>query len=73
MTQTRRHEILAFIMNYARQHNGPTPSIREIAIHFRIAYTTCYTHIEALIEEGVLTKQDGKLIVIGAQWVGPNE
>ncbi len=69
---TRRQEILAYIMHYASDHRGPTPSIREISHHFNLAYSTCYQHIEALIHEGHLDKRDGKLIVSGAQWTSPN-
>ncbi len=68
MTALRRQEILAYIVQYAIEHKGPTPTIREIAQHFRLAYTTCYYHIELLIKEGHLQKRDGKLIVTGAQW-----
>lgn len=72
MAPTRRQEILAYIVQYAIDHHGPTPSIREIAHHFALAYTTCYHHIDALIAEGLLDKRDGKLIVSGAQWVSPD-
>lgn len=72
MNLTRRQEILAFIVDYALSHQGPTPSIREIAHHFDLAYTTVYHHIDALMTEGYLEKRDGKLIVTGGQWVSPD-
>lgn len=73
MNLTRRQQILAFIVDYAASHYGPTPSIREIAQHFDLAYTTVYHHVNALIDEGYLDKRDGKLIVMGGQWVSPTE
>jgi hypothetical protein len=64
----RRDEIYQYICDYADEHRGPTPSIREIAIHFERNYTTIYRHIDTLIKENRIDRQDGKIIVKSAQW-----
>lgn len=68
---TRRDEIFDFICDYCDEHNGPTPSIREIAYHFNRSYTTVYRHIQHLIEEERLELRHGKLIVLDARWLPP--
>ena len=69
--RTRRDEIYDYICEYADGHNGPTPSIREVAFHFRRSYSTVYRHIQQLVEECRLEWRDGKLIVVDAQWLPP--
>lgn len=68
---TRRDEIMAYICRYAREHWGPSPSIREVAIEFGLNYTTVYRHIKRLIAEERLEMRDGKLMVVGANWFPP--
>lgn len=70
---TRRDEIMLYICTYADEKNGPTPSIREIAQHFKLYYSTVYHHVMKLIIEGRLEKQDGKLVVVGSEWYGPED
>ena len=68
---TRRDEIYHYICAYADSHSGPTPSIREISIHFKRNYTTIYRHIEKLEKEKRILRRDGKIVVTAAQWVLP--
>lgn len=68
---TRRDAILLYICDYARAMHGPTPSIREVALHFGVSYSTAYYHVTRLIEEGRLRQDRGKLIVVGGRWVRP--
>jgi hypothetical protein len=70
---TRRDEIMLYICEYAGGKSGPTPSILEIAHHFRLAYSTIYHHIMKLQIEGRLKQEDGKLIVVGSEWYGPED
>ena len=69
----RRDEIMLYICAYADEKDGPTPSIHEIAQEFKLAYLTVYHHIMKLIIEGRLRQQDGKLIVVGSEWYGPDD
>lgn len=70
---TRRDEIYGYICGYADAKHGPTPSIREIAGAFGLAYTTVYNHVLRLQVEGLIRVEDGKLIVVGSQWYSPEE
>jgi len=68
---TRRDEIYDFICAYADEMDGPTPSIREVSIHFGLAYNTVYHHVMKLIIEGRIRQDRGKLVVIGSEWIEP--
>jgi DNA-binding transcriptional regulator YhcF (GntR family) len=50
---------------------GPTPSINEIAVYFKLNYKTVYYHVMKLITEGRLRQERGKLVVIGSEWIEP--
>jgi hypothetical protein len=67
----KRELIFEFICTYADHKNGPTPSIREVAQHFHLAYGTAYTHVMRLITDGKIIQEDGKLLVVGSEWFPP--
>lgn len=67
----KRELIFEFICSYADDKNGPTPSIREVAQHFNLAYGTVYTHVMRLITDGKIIQEDGKLLVVGSEWIPP--
>ena len=72
----RRHEILEVLCDYADEHVGNSPSIRDLLreMHKR-GYTmgrgTLQVHLVKLEAERRLERRDGKLIVIGADWIPP--
>lgn len=68
---TRRDEIYDWVVAYADEMDGPTPSIREIAGAFGLNYKTVYFHVMKLIIEGRLRQDRGKLIVVGSEWIEP--
>lgn len=68
---TRRQQIYEFICAYADDKNGPTPSIREVSLHFKLAYGTVYSNVMRLIVEGRIIQEDGKLLVVGSEWIPP--
>lgn len=70
--RTRRDEIYEYICAYADVKNGPTPSIREVSQAFKLGYTTVYNHVMKLIAERRIEQEDGKLIVIGSEWIPPD-
>ncbi len=72
-SKTRRDELLDFVIQYAREKNGPTPTIREIAEYFRLSYSTIYDHVQHLIREERLDWIDGKLVIPGGRWIAPNK
>jgi DNA-binding transcriptional regulator YhcF (GntR family) len=49
-----------------------TPSINEIAVHFKLNYKTVYYHVMKLIVEGRLRQERGKLVVVGSEWIEPS-
>jgi hypothetical protein len=59
------------VCRYADEMDGPTPSINEIAVHFRLNYKTVYYHAMKLIVEGRLRQERGKLVVVGSEWIEP--
>lgn len=69
--RTRRDEIYEYICAYADEKNGPTPNIREISEALEVCYSTVYHHILKLVIEGRLEQRDGKLLVVGSEWYGP--
>ncbi len=69
--RTRRDEIFDWMVDYAGEKSGPTPTIREISIAFGLAYTTTHTHVLKLIRDGRVLQSDGKLIVIDSEWIPP--
>lgn len=71
--RTRRDEILYFIIQYASERSGPTPTIREISHEFSLSYSTVYRHVQMLIQEDRLVMKDGKLLVPGAKWISPDD
>lgn len=71
--RTRRDEIFDYICDYAIIHDGPTPTIREIAFEFKLNYKTVYDHIQLLIGEGRVNYRNGKIMVTGSQWIGPDD
>jgi DNA-binding transcriptional regulator YhcF (GntR family) len=69
--RTRRDEIFEFVCIYAGEMDGPTPSINEIAGHFKLNYKTVYYHVMKLIVEGRLRQERGKLVVVNSEWMPP--
>jgi hypothetical protein len=69
---SRQDEIFEWVCCYADEMDGPTPSINEIAVHFRLNYKTVYYHVMKLIVEGRLRQERGKLIVVGCERIDPS-
>jgi hypothetical protein len=69
--RTRRDEIYECICCYADEMDGRTPSINEIAVHFKLNHKTVYYHVMKLIIEGRLHQEQGKLVVVGSEWIEP--
>src|ERR1700733_9194616 len=56
----RQSQLLEFI-EAQQQATGQTPTLREIAAHFRFrSMTAAVDHVRALVRKGVLKHQDGK-------------
>ena len=52
LTVFRRDEIFEWVCRYADEMDGPTPSINEIALHFKLNYKTVYYHVMKLLSRG---------------------
>ena len=50
----------------------PTPSINEIALHFKLNYKTVYYRVTKLIIKGRLRQERGKLVAVGSEWIEPS-
>lgn len=76
--QLRRSDIYDFIIKRKKQHDGNSPSVREIARHCDIPSTSIVNyHLGKLAEQGLIELSgNGKarmIIVTGGQWVAPGE
>jgi DNA-binding IclR family transcriptional regulator len=67
----RRAEIYEFIVRYADELDGPTPSIREVAESLHLDYSVTWRHVQTLIAHGKLRSERGKLVVVGSDWIEP--
>lgn len=75
---TRRDEILEVLIDYAKDHLGNSPSVRDLLVEVRKrGYTmsrgTLQVHLVKLQAERRIDRKDGKLIVIGSDWIPPDE
>lgn len=71
--RTRRDELMDYIIGYAQERNGPTPTIRELSEYFQLSYTTTYTHVQQLKRENRLNWIDGKIVIPGSKWIAPED
>lgn len=71
--EARRMEIYHFIVDYANEKDGPTPSINEIKANFDWckSYATAYYHVMKMIADGLLRQEDNKLVVVDSEWIPP--
>lgn len=69
-----RDRVYAAIVEYAREHNGATPTMRELCEIVDISSTSVAAfNVHLLIDMGKLEIRDRKLIVVGSRWIGPDE
>ena len=59
MITIKQKEILDFIKAFSKKH-GYSPSIPELAKHFKRAVGTIHEHIQKLHESGYLLKEENK-------------
>lgn len=76
--QTRRDELMQVIIDYAHRHVGNSPSLRDLtrearSLGYRMSLSAVRQHVTKLEAEHRLERRDGKLIVIGADWLPPGE
>lgn len=74
----RRDEIFEILCDYADAHVGNSPSIRDLLHEMRnrgyiISRGTLQIHLVKLQSERRIDRVDGKLIVVGADWIPPDE
>lgn len=73
---TRRDELMQLIVDYARQYAGNSPSLRNLTREARragyeVSLSAVRQHLTKLEAEHRLTRADGQLIVVGAEWLPP--
>jgi hypothetical protein len=69
--EERRRRIYDFIVTYADELEGPTPTINEVAANLALDYKVTYYHVMKLIAQGLLRQERSKLVVVGASWKKP--
>jgi len=67
-----RQRIYEFVLSYASEKDGPTPSKLEIAKNLHLPYSTVYYHMLRLQAAGLLSEEDGKILVPGSEWYPPD-
>lgn len=75
---TRRDEILEVLIDYAKEHLGNSPSERDLLLSLRargykMGRGTLQVHLLKLRVEERITRKDGKLLVIGSDWIPPDD
>lgn len=55
----KQKEVLAFINGF-QEKKGYSPSLKEIAFHFRISIPTVHQHLKYLKNKGLISKKKGK-------------
>lgn len=68
---TQQIKYLRYIITYARDHNGNSPGLRELARGFKVHPSTARGHIFELSNRRLLRMQDGKIVVEDAVWEVP--
>lgn len=69
-----RDRVYAAIVEYAGEHCGATPTVREIMEMVGISSTSVAAYnVKLLIGMGKLAVVDRKLLVVGSRWIGPDE
>jgi hypothetical protein len=76
--RTRRDELMQVIIDYAHRHVGNSPSLRDLtrearSLGYKMSLSAVRQHVTKLEAERRLERRDGKLIVIGADWLPPEE
>lgn len=74
----RRDEIFEVLCDYAHEHLGNSPSIRDLLRELRrrgykMGRGTLQVHLVKLQAERRIDRKDGKLIVPKSYWVRPEE
>ncbi len=69
--EERRRRIYDFIVTYADELEGPTPTINEVAANLALDYKVTYYHVMKLIAQGLLKQERSKLVVVGSTWKKP--
>ena len=77
-TATRRQELYAYLVSFARETAGSSPNYRQIGRATSLAnWTTIRTYLEMLQEEGriliVGKTRANHIIITGATWLAPGE
>ena len=67
----QRYRVYAFIVAYAREHNGTPPRLVEIARHFSVALNTARQHVFELVNMRLLRYENSQIIVVDAEWTPP--
>ena len=70
----RAGEAYRYIVKYKTQHDGNSPSMRQICDAIGIASTnTVSGYLDKLVDAGMIRKQRGNISVVGGKWTPPSE
>jgi Mn-dependent DtxR family transcriptional regulator len=62
---------MAYIIGYAREHNGTPPTVAEIARVFVVSHSTARSHVRELAIDGFLRLENRQIVVEDAEWIPP--
>jgi Mn-dependent DtxR family transcriptional regulator len=65
-------DVLRFVIEYAKDHNGNSPGVAEIAAHFEVAWSTARWHLGELSNKRLVELRDSKIVVEDANWEPPD-
>lgn len=75
LEESARYKAYLVLIEYAKTHHGNSPSERELAKLMRddVGYSTVRGYLRGLELDGVIRKQDGRIIIVNAEWTPPGE
>ncbi len=72
MTPPRAAEVLEYIVQFKRDHDGNAPTVRQIGAALTINSTsTVYYYLNCLARAGMIERKDGRILIVGAEWKAP--
>ncbi|MBN1535163.1 MAG: hypothetical protein JW908_00420 [Anaerolineales bacterium] len=67
-----------YLVNYKRLHDGNSPSIRDIRLHFNISSTSYVNHLLHRLESDGKIRLDAypkpcSIEIVGGRWIAPEK
>jgi predicted transcriptional regulator len=68
--KTKPERVFEFIVAFKHEHDGNSPTIREIMVNCRISSTSmvCF-YLNQLVAKGLIKRPDANIEVVGGKWI----